>query len=121
MSDFNKIAERYIQLWNEPQPALREQLLQDNWAQGASYTDPLAEVAGYADINSLIGNVQARFPEFRFRLKAPATGYREHLRFSWGLGPEGVDAVIEGTDVVSLKDGRIERVVGFLDKLPSQT
>ena len=120
MSDFQNIAERYIQLWNERQPAVRKRLLEDHWAEGASYTDPLAQVAGHAEINSLIGNVQARFPEFRFRLTGPANGYGEHLRFSWGLGPEGVGTVIEGSDVVSLKDDRIERVVGFLDKLPSQ-
>jgi hypothetical protein len=118
MTDFQQIADGYIQLWNERQPALREQLLQANWTQEASYTDPLARVTGHAAINSLIGNVQAKFPEFRFRLTAPANGYGEHLRFSWGLGPEGVATVIEGTDVVSLKDDRIEQVVGFLDKLP---
>ena len=120
MSDFQTIAERYIQLWNEPDPSRRARLLEEYWAQGATYTDPMAQVAGHPDINTLIGSVQTRFPEFRFRLIRPANGYGEHLRFSWGLGPEGVDAVIEGSDVVSLAGNRIERVVGFLDKLPAQ-
>lgn len=120
MSDFQKIAERYIQLWNEREPRLRQKLLEEDWARGASYTDPMAQVAGHSDINSLIANVQARFPEFRFKLTTGANGYGEHLRFSWGLGPDGVAGVIEGSDVVSLKDNRIERVVGFLDKVPAQ-
>jgi len=120
MSDFQTIAERYIQLWNETDPTRRGRLLEEHWAREATYTDPMARVAGHSDINTLIGNVQARFPEFRFRLTRPANGYGEHLRFSWGLGPEGVDAVIEGSDVVSLTGHRIERVVGFLDKLPAQ-
>jgi len=120
MPDFQTIAERYIQLWNEREPQLRQRLLEQDWSQGASFTDPMAQVAGHSDINTLISNVQSRFPEFRFKLTTPANGYGEHLRFSWGLGPDGVEPIIEGSDVVSLKNNRIDRVVGFFDKLPAQ-
>lgn len=120
MSDFQNIAERYIQLWNEREPAARQRLLEESWGREATYSDPMAQVAGHPDISALIGNVQARFPEFRFKLTAAANGFGEHLRFSWGLGPTGVEPVIEGSDVVTLKDNRIERVVGFLDKVPAE-
>ena len=39
-------------------------------------------------------------------------------RFSWGLGPEGTDAPIKGTDFAVLKDGRIRSITGFLDQVP---
>lgn len=119
MSDYQQIAERYIQLWNEREASARTRLLEQGWARGAKYCDPMAQVAGHPDISTLIGSVQERFPEFRFKLMSVPNGYREHMRFSWGLGPVGVDPVIEGSDVVTLEGNRIERVVGFLDKLPS--
>jgi hypothetical protein len=41
------------------------------------------------------------------------------VRFRWALGPAAGEALIEGSDVVRLSDGRIAEVIGFLDKLPS--
>ena len=43
MSDFQRIAERYIQLWNEREPTRRQRLLEDNWLTGATYSDPMVE------------------------------------------------------------------------------
>jgi hypothetical protein len=120
MSNFQNIAEKYIRLWNEREPSVRQRLLEEGWVRDATYCDPMARVAGQLDINTLIGNVQSRFPEFTFKLTTAPNGYGEHLRFSWGLGPKGVESIIEGSDVVTLKDNRIESVVGFLDKVPSQ-
>ena len=36
----------------------------------------------------------------------------------WGLGPDGTDAPIKGTDFAVLKDGRIRSITGFLDQIP---
>jgi len=35
-----------------------------------------------------------------------------------GLGPDGVDSPIKGTDFAVLKDGRIRNITGFLDQVP---
>ena len=64
MSDFQRIAERYIQLWNEREPTRRQRLLEDNWLTGATYSDPMAQVAGQADINGLIGRSRRDFRSF---------------------------------------------------------
>ena len=47
-----------------------------------------------------------------------ADGHGEHVRFSWGLGPDGAEAPIKGTDYVLVQDGRLKRVTGFLDQVP---
>ena len=120
MSSFQTVAEKYIQLWNERDPSARRQLLQEGWLRDATYCDPLANVSGHTDIDALITSVQSRFPNFAFKPITAPNGYGEHLRFSWGLGPAGAESVVEGSDVVTLKDNRIERVVGFLDKVPPQ-
>ena len=56
--------------------------------------------------------------DFRFKLIGEPNGYGDQVRFSWGLGPDGVDSPIKGTDFAVLKDGRIRSITGFLDQVP---
>ena len=114
----NTLASRYIDLWNEKAPNRRRELLATNWARDARYVDPLMSGDGHDGIDAMIAGVQQRFPEFRFTLIGEPNGYGDHLRFSWGLGPDGVDSPIKGTDFAVVRDGRIQSVTGFLDHIP---
>ncbi len=58
---------------------------------------------GRDGIDALIAGVQQRFPDFKFTLIGEPNGYGEHVRFSWGLGPDGVDSPIKGTDFAVLE------------------
>jgi hypothetical protein len=118
MTNPQETAECYISTWNETDPHRRLELLRTGWAADASYVDPLAGVAGTDQINTLIGGAQAQFAGFRFSLRGAPDGYGDHVRLSWALGPEGVDAPIEGSDVIVTIGDRISRVIGFLDKVP---
>jgi hypothetical protein len=119
MTDAQSIANRYIDLWNERDGGRRLEILAANWASNASYTDPLASVRGAAEISTLIGGVQQRFPEFSFALIGKVDGFGDNVRFSWGLGPKGAaDAPIKGTDFAAIRNGKIESVTGFLDRVP---
>ena len=98
------IAEIYIAAWNETDVAARRAMIADTWTGDAGYVDPLAAVEGHAGVDALIGE-----PD----------GHGDHVRFSWGLGPDGVaDAPIKGTDYVRVEDGRLKTVTGFLDQVP---
>jgi hypothetical protein len=118
MTDPTTIARRYIELWNERTPRRRRELLQENWTAEASYVDPLMRGDGHDGVEALIAGVQQKFPEFRFTLIGEPNGFGDHLRFSWGLGPEGSDSPVKGTDFATLKDGHIHRITGFLDQVP---
>jgi hypothetical protein len=74
---------------------------------------------GQGEIDALIGAVHAKFPGFVFSLIAPADGHGSAVRFSWGLGPKGGEAVVKGTDFVTLDGDRIAAVTGFLDLVPT--
>ncbi len=75
---------------------------------------------GHVGIDGLISGVQARFPDFRFRLIGKPEGYADRFRFRWALGPEGGEAPGEGTDFALLApDGRLGLVIGFIDKAPA--
>ena len=123
MTDAHAIASSYIDLWNERTPARRREILSQHWARDISYVDPLMSGDGHDGVDALIAGVQQRFPDFRFRLIGEPNGYGDYVRFScrfsWGLGPEGVDSPIKGTDFAVLSDGRIRSITGFLDQVPA--
>ena len=118
MTDHTSIARRYIELWNERTAGRRRELLSENWTNDASYVDPLMKGDGRDGIEALISGVQQRFPDFKFKLIGEPNGYGDYIRFSWGLGPDGTDSPIKGTDFAVLKDGRIRSITGFLDQVP---
>lgn len=119
MTDAAKIADAYIAVWNETDPARRRALIGQNWTEDARYVDPLMSGAGQDEISGMIGAVHERFPGFKFSQIGQADGYGDHVRFSWGLGPVGGESLIEGTDFAVVDGDRLRAVTGFLDKVPA--
>ena len=117
---FHQLGARYIDAWNETDPAARRAMIDALWAEDARYVDPLAEAAGRDAIDATIGAVQQQFPGFVFRLRGPVDGHHNQARFGWELGPGEGEAPIAGFDVaVTDGDGRLELVLGFLDRVPA--
>ena len=121
MSDMQKVIERYIELWNEHDPASRRSILNDIWVEGGSYTDPLGAADGLPAIESMIAAAQQQFPGFVFRLGDVFDAHHNVVRFTWELLPAGgPESVVVGFDVaVAAADGRLNTVYGFLDKVPT--
>lgn len=111
---------RYLEAWNERDATARRAIIDEIWAEGGTYTDPLAEVAGRDGIDAAIAAVQAQFPALVFRPGGPVDAHHELARFTWELGPAGGEALVVGFDVAVFDgDGRIHAVLGFLDKVPA--
>jgi len=120
MTTYEDLADRYIAAWNETDPAARLAAVTELFTADARYVDPVADAQGHDALAASIGAVQARFPGFRFRLAGPVDGHHDQARFTWELGPEGVEAPIAGFDVAVTDDGgRIRSVHGFLDRVPA--
>ncbi|MER5641678.1 nuclear transport factor 2 family protein [Kitasatospora sp. NPDC002227] len=118
MTDFQQLAERYIATWNETDPAARRKLVDELWAEDGRYTDPLVDLLGREAIAGAIGAVQAQFPGFVFTL-GPVDAHHHLARFTWLLGPAGGEALVVGFDVLTVDgQGRVDRVLGFLDQVP---
>ncbi len=114
------IAQAYIALWNEADPAERRRKLARGWTADASYVDPLMSATGHGDIATMIEGARAQLPGLGFALVGKPDGHGDFVRFSWKVGPDGGDSLIEGTDVVKLDAARrIAAVIGFLDKVPA--
>lgn len=115
----NEIAAAYIDVWNERDQTRRNTMMARDWSEGAIYADPLMQGTGRTEISALIGAVQERFPDFKFKLIGTPDGFGTNVRFSWGLGPQDADPPIKGTDFVAVENGQLQRVVGFLDQVPT--
>jgi hypothetical protein len=102
------LLENYLACWNETDPAARRALLEAHWAVDATYTDPLAEVAGQDALDAAITAVQTQFPGWVFAPGGQFDAHHQQARFTWTLGPAGADAPVAGFDVVMTDaDGRI--------------
>jgi hypothetical protein len=116
----NDLIERYLACWNETEPTARRKLIDDLWAEDASYIDPMAEAHGRDAIDATIAAVQGQFPGLVFTPVGSVDAHHRQARFTWGLGPAGVEPIVIGFDVaVTDGDGRLTTVLGFLDKVPT--
>ncbi|WP_280265938.1 nuclear transport factor 2 family protein [Nocardia wallacei] len=118
MSEFETIAQRYIDSWNEQDQAKRQALLEEIYTADATYTDPLAAVAGREAIDQVVAGAQQQFAGLRFGLGGPVDGHHDIARFTWHLGAPGAEPLVVGFDVIVVRQGRIRHVHGFLDKVP---
>ncbi|MES2937842.1 MAG: nuclear transport factor 2 family protein [Pseudomonadota bacterium] len=114
-----EIATRYLAAWNATDPQRRRALVREAFADGATYVDPMAEVAGHDGLDALIAGVQQHYPGAHFHLHGEPQGHHDRVRFSWALTVNGVTGpVAHGTDVAVLAgDGRLHSVTGFLDNV----
>ena len=116
--DAAKIADRYIDLWNEPDPNRRKALIASAWTEDATYVDPMMAGRGHDEIDALIGAVHERFPGHSFALSGKPDGHNDRLRFSWTLGAAGAAPIAHGTDFGAVAaDGRLKAITGFLDQV----
>ncbi|GAA2326400.1 nuclear transport factor 2 family protein [Dactylosporangium salmoneum] len=114
-----ELVEKYIAAWNTTDAAARRKLVEDVFAPGARYTDPLAAVTGRDEIDALIATAQAQFAGLQFTPAGPVDTHHDVARFGWHLGPQGGEPIVIGFDVVVIAEDRISAVHGFLDKVPA--
>jgi hypothetical protein len=120
MPDFNGLAARYIDAWNETNPVARRAAIEALWTEDGSYVDPIVVANGREEIDATIAAVQSQFPDFEFRLAGDVDGHHDQCRFFWELGPRNSEAPVVGFDVaVTGSDGKLTTVLGFLDKVPA--
>ncbi|MEV0401465.1 nuclear transport factor 2 family protein [Actinoallomurus sp. NPDC050550] len=120
MRDIDQLIARYIDTWNETDPAARRAAIDELWAEDGAYTDPMGVARGCEAIDATIAAVQGQFAGLTFTLAGPVDAHHDIARFTWELGPAGGEALVVGFDVAVLtEDGLIDKVHGFLDKVPA--
>lgn len=113
---------RYFEAWNATGSEELTNAVAAAWTEDGTYTDPLADVRGHAQLAAVISAAHEQFPGFAFRLTGSVDGHHDTARFSWELvsEAEGGAAPVAGSDVITLDaEGRITSVLGFLDRVPA--
>ncbi len=114
------LSDRYLACWNADDPQERIRLATELFAPNARYVDPLIDARGLEELLTTIAAVREQFPGFVFTPVGDTEQHHQIARFRWGPGPADAEPVIVGADVVQLSaDGRIDSVLGFLDRVPA--
>jgi len=119
MSATRQLIDNYLRAWNETDALRRRALIEEVYSERATYTDPMTQARGRDEIDATVAAVQAMFPGHVFSLAGNVDAHHDLVRFQWHLGTPGTaEPLVVGFDVVELDNGRIDRVHGFLDKVP---
>jgi hypothetical protein len=120
MTDANAVVRRYVEIWNQPDGALRAKAAAELLTADCRFVDPIADVSGPDGLAAVIGGVHERFPGHRIRPLGEVDAHHDVLRFTWALMPDGGEAVVIGIDVLTLtEDGLVSAISGFFDQVPA--
>jgi SnoaL-like domain len=111
----------YAAAWNEPDAAVRLEILERCWADDGAYVDPTVELRGRSALCQHISKVQAGRPGARIELMSGVDLHHDVVRFLWRLahadgsfGETSIDfGEVDG-------DGRLKRIVGFFGEAPTR-
>jgi hypothetical protein len=112
-------ARAYVLAWATSDEMARLALLDQCWAEGGVYCDPLSKVEGRRALSDHIAGFQRSRPGFRIPLASGVDAHHEFLRFRWVMVDSARNFVMEGFDVGELAaDGRLQRITGFFGPFP---
>jgi hypothetical protein len=134
--DADRLVQRYVAVWTEPDPAARRKAIEELWTEdGAHVLHPPVEIRdaaatlgfahttlearGYDEIEARVSRAHADFVapgEYVFRASGPAVRLNDVVKFRWEMVPvDGGEPVGGGVDVFVLRDGRVRTDYQFPD------
>ncbi len=120
--ELNRVANRYVAVWNEPDPGRRRSTIAELWTADGAYIDPSAEDRGYDEIEAAVTKAYDEFVTkgYVFRSANNADGHHDAVRFNWEMVPAGGGAVAAvGFDFLVFDgDGRIRADYQFIETPP---
>lgn len=113
------LVDLYCEAWSEPDAKRRAELLSAVWADGATYSDPTAQVTGTDELLAHIERLRATMPGVRIVRTSAVDQHHDSARFRWELTSNGNAIVSEGLDLALLSPGggKLQRIVGFFGPL----
>ncbi len=120
MNSIENLVDRYLETWNETDAARRRERIRDVYTEDILYTDPLVAITGHEGIDGVIAAAQQQLSGLRLQRLGSVDAHHDTARFTWHVQAAGSDeSLLIGFDVITVKDGRVHRVYGFLDKVPA--
>jgi hypothetical protein len=124
MADQDHFADRYVAVWNEPDPAARRRQIAALWAEDAAHFSPAHEARGYDALEVRVAGAHDKFVGeggYVFRRTGPVDAHHDVMRFRWEMVPVGGGAIAAvGQQVLLLQaDGRLRLDYQFSEPTPA--
>jgi hypothetical protein len=136
VSNVQELADRYVAVWNEPDPDRRRESIAELWSEGGAQTlqppadmsdaagrlgfTAVLEARGHEALETRVARAYEEFVapgEFRFRARGAATRVGDVVRLGWEMVGAG-DGEVAGSGVEFIvldRDGRIRLDYQFVD------
>lgn len=120
MPEVTTIAERYVGIWNEPDPEVRRKTMHELWTPDAVHAAAALEARGYEEIEPRIARSHEKnitLGGFRFRPTSNYATLRDAVKFGWEMTLAGSDVVESAGVVFAILDagGRIRSDYLFVE------
>jgi SnoaL-like domain len=111
----------YFAMWNETDPARRQDVIASTWSAHGAYVDPMFSADGHDGLDRMVAAVHEQYPGHTFRLTGTVDAHHDRARWGWEfVGPDGGQVVAAGVDFARLDaDGRLREVTGFIEAAPA--
>jgi hypothetical protein len=113
------LVDRYVALWNEPDPERRRAAIEALWAPDGSHVSPSLEAHGYDELAARVERSHQRWvvdEGYVFRAVPNALHHHDTVTFSWEMLPrQGGEVISEGRDFFLVDpSGRLRSVYQFI-------
>lgn len=120
MTDIHTFVDRYLSVWNEPDPQRRRSTIHDLWREDAHHLALTLGAVGHAGIETRIADAYQKWVKEKgnvFRLRDGVDGHHGTIKLRWEMLPAAGGVVISvGFDFLVLDEsGRIRTGYQFIE------
>jgi hypothetical protein len=105
-------------VFGENDPARRRAAINEIFTEDCVFYEPKGVYRGRDEIDRIAGAIKATHPDFQYQPIAEPEESGNGGRVPWVSGSPGAAPAYAGTDFIIARDGRIEALYLFFDKLP---
>ncbi|MDY3554540.1 nuclear transport factor 2 family protein [Gemmata sp. JC717] len=119
-SDYEQLMQSNLAaVFSEADPSARMQAIEALYSAAPTLYEPGGVVQGRQAISDTVGRLLASLPTgFAFTVAGPTVGHHDVCCVRWRGGPRDGSALITGSDVAQIEDGKIRALYVFIDPAP---
>lgn len=108
MSNLTSVVNRYMAVWNEPDPTIRRKRIQELWPEDGATCHRLLDARGYDAIEARVREAHEKWVRdggYVFRARPNVVGHHNVAKFNWEMIPaKGGEIAAIGFDFFVLTD-----------------
>lgn len=113
----DNLVKHYVAMLNDPSAESRASAIDTYYTNDTVFNDPEGLINGKAELNALVGKLQAANKGFTFRQAGAVVVQNGSVRVPWTFGPAAQPKKITGEDILTIIDGRIATTTVFLNHI----